>query len=131
MSTLNLLLSAVLMAVPPSSMAVMRWEKRILLVSAPDARDSRLNEQRRIMKRWKAEAEDRDLVVVEIVSGSVTGASDDAAALRKRYRMPAGDFSIALIGKDGGIKLHKRQPITAETLEGTIDAMPMRRGGAR
>jgi len=33
---------------------------------------------------------------------------------------------VVLIGKDGGEKLRSAQPITAERLFATIDAMPMR-----
>jgi hypothetical protein len=131
MSSLNLMLSAALMAAAPSSLAAMRWEKRMLLVSAPDARDPGLIEQRRIIRGWKAGADERDLVLVEIVSDKVAGASDNAAALRHRYRIPATGFSVVLIGKDGGIKLRERQPVTAAAIEATIDAMPMRRGEAR
>ncbi|NYD89522.1 DUF4174 domain-containing protein [Sphingomonas melonis] len=66
-----------------------------------------------------------------IVGDRVSGADDGAAALRKRYRLPAGGFVAILIGKDGGEKLRSAKPILPEVLAGTIDAMPMRRAGGR
>jgi hypothetical protein len=33
---------------------------------------------------------------------------------------------VLLVGKDGGVKLSSSSPLSASTLFGTIDAMPMR-----
>jgi hypothetical protein len=123
----NLLMAVSLMATTPSSLAALRWEKRVLIVSAPDKTDPLLSEQRRILSGWQAGAEQRDLVVVEIIGDRVIGTGDAASALRQRYKMPSTGFTAALIGKDGGTKLHQKQPITSAMLEKTIDAMPMRR----
>lgn len=116
---------------PPAGIAALKWEKRVLLVAAPDQRDADLREQRRILARWSAAAEARDLKVVEVVGGRVTGVSDAAPALQVRYHLPGSRFSVVLIGKDGGTKLRATRPLAAAALERTIDAMPMRRGGAR
>ncbi len=116
-----------LAAALPPGMAALRWEKRILLIAAPDQRNADLREQRRILARWSAGAEERDLKVVEIVGRDVTGVSDAAPTLRARYRLPDSRFSVILIGKDGGTKLRATRPIAAAALERTIDAMPMRR----
>lgn len=126
-----LLLSLLLAAVSPGDVAAMRWEKRVLLVSASGPDDAALAAQRRIVARWKAGAVERDLALVEIIGDRVTGASDAAAALRRRYRLSPRGFTAVLIGKDGGSKLRARAPIAAATLEETIDAMPMRRAGGR
>ncbi|MBW6525833.1 DUF4174 domain-containing protein [Sphingomonas sp. RHCKR7] len=126
-----LLASLLLSAAAPGAVGAMRWEKRVLLVAAPSADDPRLLRQRRIVARWSAAAAERDLVMVEVVGDRVTGASDAAATLRRRYRLPAGRFAALLIGKDGGSKLREERPIAAATLEETIDAMPMRRNGGR
>ncbi|WP_445191545.1 DUF4174 domain-containing protein [Sphingomonas sp. Tas61C01] len=120
-----------LIAAAPAAIAALKWEKRVLLVNAADARDPLLDEQRRIIAAWKANADDRDLAVVEILGNEVHGVSDTAAALRRRYRLPAAGFAVVLIGKDGGAKLRESRPIPAATLQGTIDAMPMRRDGQR
>lgn len=88
MITSKLLLIISLLATAPVSLSAMRWEKRVLLVSAPDANDPSLNEQRRIIARWQAGAEERDMAIVEVVGDHVAGASDSAASLRRRYRLP-------------------------------------------
>ena len=131
MIMLKLLMTASLMAADPTSISAMKWEKRVLLVSAPDANDPSLNDQRRIIARWRAGAEERDITIVEVVGNKVAGASDSAATLRQRYRLPTASFAVVLIGKDGGGKLRGTRPISAAMLEETIDAMPMRRGGKR
>jgi hypothetical protein len=131
MITLKLLMTVSLMAAAPPSISAMKWEKRVLLVSAPDANDPSLNEQRRIIARWRAGAEERDITIVEVIGNDVAGASNAAATLRQRYRLPNTGFTVTLIGKDGGSKLRGTRPISAATLEEVIDAMPMRRGGKR
>lgn len=127
-----LLLAAVpMMVANPGSIAGMRWERRILLVSAPAANDAALVAQRNIVARWKAGAEARDLSLIEIAGKGVTGATDTADVLRHKYRLPADRFSVVLIGKDGGEKLRRSNPLPSLSLEETIDAMPMRRNGER
>ncbi|MHC9420296.1 DUF4174 domain-containing protein [Sphingomonas citri] len=123
----SLLIALSLAAAAPSSIAAMRWEKRVLLVAASEEKDPKLEQQRRIIARWRDAAAERDLAVVEITGDRVTGASDSAATLKKRFRLPADGFAALLIGKDGGTKLRQTRPISAAVLEETIDAMPMRR----
>ena len=115
----------------PATVAAMRWQRRVLVMAAPRADDPGLVAQRRALAGWDAEARARDLTVVTVIGDRVTGAADPAAALRRRYRIPLDRFTAVLIGKDGGVKLHEAGPIAAETLAGTIDAMPMRRAGER
>lgn len=128
---LHPLLLLSLLAAPATEVAAMRWEKRVLLVRASGANDPSLLAQRRILQRWRAGAAERDLVLVEVQGETVVGASDTAAQLRRRYRLPATGFMVVLIGKDGGVKLRQTRPIAAAALEETIDAMPMRRSGKR
>lgn len=125
------IVAAALVAGAPTSLAAMRWEKRVLLVSAAHADDPALAQQRRILQGWAAGARDRDLVLVEIVGDRVRGVGDPAAMLRRRYSLPATGFSAVLIGKDGGAKTRSRTPIDGATLQAVIDAMPMRRNGER
>jgi hypothetical protein len=123
------LLLAVALAASPT-IAQMKWERRVLIVSAPTARDPALAEQRRILANWNANAAARDLTMVEIIGDTVRGAGDPAAALRRKYHLPAS-FTAVLIGKDGGEKLRSAKPFPAAALEATIDAMPMRKAGQR
>ncbi|PTQ63923.1 uncharacterized protein DUF4174 [Sphingomonas sp. PP-CE-3G-477] len=123
------LLLAIALAASPT-VAQMKWERRILIVSAPAADDASLAEQRRILATWKTNAAARDLTIVEVVGDTVRGASDPAAALRRKYRLPTS-FTAILVGKDGGEKLRSAKPFPAAALEATIDAMPMRKAGQR
>ena len=123
------ILLAVALAASPT-IAQMKWERRVLIVSAPTAEDPALAEQRRILTAWKTSAAARDLTIVEVVGDTVRGASDPAAALRRRYHLPTA-FTAILIGKDGGEKLRSAKPFPAAALEATIDAMPMRKAGQR
>ncbi len=120
---------AVALAASPT-IAQMRWERRVLIVAAPSAEDPALAEQRRILANWKNNADARDLTIVEVVGDTVRGATNTAAGLRRKYRLPAA-FTVILIGKDGGEKLRSAKPFPAAALEATIDAMPMRKAGQR
>lgn len=131
MATLDLLTIMSLVATGATSISAMQWEKRVLLISASNVNDRSLIAQRNIVARWKLGAEGRDLAVVEIVGDKVIGASEPAATLRQRYRLPVARFVVILIGKDGGTKLRETRTISAAVLEKTIDAMPMRRAGGR
>ena len=127
-SPMSILIAVALAASP--TIAQMKWERRVLIVAAPSAEDASLAEQRHILAGWKVNGDDRDLTVVEVVGGEVRGAGESAAALRRRYHLPAA-FTAILIGKDGGEKLRSAKPFPTAVLERTIDAMPMRRAGRR
>jgi len=122
-------LFAVALAASPT-LAQMKWERRVLIVAAASGENAALAEQRRILADWKANSDDRDLTVVEVIGDRVRGAGDTAASIRRKYRLPAA-FTAILIGKDGGEKLRSATPFPAAVLEQTIDAMPMRRAGQR
>ena len=110
------------------------WKSRVLIAFAPDANDPALARQRRVLADAAAGAGERDLVLVEVagdaaraIPGGDALAGVDAAALRRRFAAPAGRFKAVLVGKDGGAKLVSAEPIPADRLFTTIDAMPMRR----
>jgi hypothetical protein len=124
-----LVASATVAGVPSTS--AMQGHRRVLLISWPGGKSAPAENQRRILAGWKREADDRDVTFVELSGASVTGASDPAGSLRKRYRLSAEKFQALLIGKDGHVALRSAQPISAQTLQSTIDAMPMRQHGER
>ena len=116
-------------AVP--TIASMRDHRRVLVIAAASPDDSRITGQRRLLAGWTRGAADRDVSVVEIAGDRVSGAADNAASLRKRLGISPRRFQVLLIGKDGHVALRSAQPIAATRLQGTIDAMPMRRAGER
>ncbi|MBH0619302.1 DUF4174 domain-containing protein, partial [Salmonella enterica] len=113
------------------TVAQMRDHRRVLVIAAPSADDPRLRAQRATLASWGRGAADRDVNVVEVVGRMVSGAADGAASLRVRYHLPPTSFAAVLIGKDGHVAYRSAEPIPAERLQGTIDAMPMRRAGQR
>ncbi|TNC14167.1 DUF4174 domain-containing protein [Methylobacterium terricola] len=98
-----------------------RWKSRLLVIAA-EAGDPRAAAQEAIAAAAGRGMRERDLVVVRAI-----GEGREAAALRRRLGLPATGFRAVLVGKDGGAKLDAAEPIPAETLFSTIDAMPMRR----
>jgi hypothetical protein len=103
------------------------WKDRILIVFSASGQSNDLAEQRRIIQDASAAFDDRSLRVVEVVGDRVSGASDSADALRKRYGIDVNAFKVLLIGKDSGVKIASSTPLNAQDLNRTIDAMPMRR----
>ncbi len=113
----------------PSTVADMRWQKRVLLLAAPTPDDPGIAAQRQALVGWDAEALERDLAIVTVIGDRVFGSTDLGQTLRARYRIPAGRFVAILIGKDGGEKMRAAKPIAPQVLAEAIDAMPMRRAG--
>jgi len=104
---------------------------RPLLIFAPSPTDTQLEIQLRTLRENAAGVAERDLVVIAVPyqSPSPTQATltdDGATAARRRFRVAPGDFTVILIGKDGGEKLRSGRPLRFDTLRETIDAMPMR-----
>ena len=112
------------------SLGAMRWEQRRLLIFATPG-DARLARQREINAAATGGYVERDIRVVTIAGDAVSGASDTAAALRHRFKVDPHAFAVILIGKDGGEKLRSAEPLPAERLFATIDAMPMRKDEMR
>ena len=113
------------------TVSAMQWRFRVLLIASATPQDPNSVLQRQILAGWKKEAADRDVSLVEVSGDRVNGAADTAASLRDRYRLEPGAFEVLLIGKDGHVALRSNHPIEAGVLQGTIDAMPMRRAGER
>jgi hypothetical protein len=107
----------------------LRDHQRVLLIFAASRRDARVEEQLAAIREKAAEAADRDLVTIAVTETGDAGTGirlTDAAAVRRRFGVKAGEFRVILVGKDGGEKLRSERPIAFERLRATIDAMPMR-----
>lgn len=115
------LLAALSVPAAASDLDRYRWKSRVLVIAA-EAGDPRAAAQGRIAEAAGAGMRERDPVVVRAI-----GEGREAASLRRRLGLPATGFRAVLVGKDGGAKLTAAEPIPAETLFATIDAMPMRR----
>jgi hypothetical protein len=109
-----------------------RWKNRLLLIFAPNRSHPMFDVLHQSLAAKKSEVSDRDLVIFEIfesapssINGKVID-SESAHLLRERFDVRPGKFAVVLIGKDGGIKLKRRDRIDLKEIFGLIDAMPMR-----
>lgn len=111
----------------------LRWRNRVLVVMAPSAQDANLLRQLRIWKAHEAGNEERHLVLAELCgdgTSRLNGASlapEQQERLRQRFAWDGKSFEVVLVGKDGGVKLRRTEPVSAEALFAIIDSMPMRR----
>lgn len=100
-----------------------RWVARPIVVFADTAADPRFQEQMELLQARIGEMVERDVVV--ITDSDPSGDSDVRRKLRPR------GFMIALIGKDGGVKLRKPFPWDVRELSRSIDKMPLRQDEIR
>jgi hypothetical protein len=115
----------------PKTLAELRDTSRPLLIFAPTPGDPQLEIQLRTLNEHAPEAADRNLVPIAIIPGnpsptSTTLTGSEAEAARRRFRITPADFTVILLGKDGGEKLRSHKPLTMRQLNSTIDSMPMR-----
>lgn len=114
-----------------TSLESLRDRGRPLLIFAPKPDDPQLQIQIRSLNEHAAEMRDRDIVPIALPynNPAPTAAQltpTEAETVRRRFGVQPGDFTVVLIGKDGGAKLRSRKPLSMEKLKETIDAMPMR-----
>ncbi len=114
-----------------TTLAELRDHARPLLIFASRPDDPQLEIQVRTLNEHAAEAHERDLVPVALPYNNpsptpVQFSATDAEAARRRFHVAPGDFTVILVGKDGGAKLRSAKPLSMQKLMDTIDAMPMR-----
>jgi hypothetical protein len=122
-------------ALPPTgfvTLASLRDTARPLLIFAPTPGDPQLLIQLRRLQAASAAIAERDMVILALPyqSPSPTPAyltATAAQAARRRFHIAPDDFTVILLGKDGGEKLRSSKPLSLDKLRATIDAMPMRR----
>jgi len=96
------------------------------LLFAPADDDHALKQQLAIVGSHTAGFEERDLKVFNILGDTAA-----AQSLREKVHADGHAFEVVLLGKDGGIKLRRKKPVSAQELFSTIDKMPMRRAEMR
>lgn len=133
----------------PQTIASLVDKSRILLLFAPSDTSPLFQRQLTLLAHHGPDLAERDLVLLPILGNAGPAAStntlrdlhppvvsptlsiQEQLTLRHRFHIAPGDFTILLLGKDGGEKLRQQIPITLEKLNATIDAMPMRRDEIR
>ncbi|MEN0042042.1 MAG: DUF4174 domain-containing protein [Pseudomonadota bacterium] len=134
------LLAGFLMAVSTSGpaaanpLADLQWEKRVLLLFAKSRSDASLDRQVDVLRDFRFELEDRDLIVLRTAGSEETRAAigyvdlrrGSARQLRRRYVPESSRLTVVLIGKDGQEKQRWNRLVQPEEIFEVIDAMPMR-----
>lgn len=123
-------------AQPPASQLTLekmnQGKHRFLLVFSPDNKNEMLLQQDRMLRQARLGLEDREMVVVQVVESSVQTLPDlaeplpDATALRQEYKINPAQFTLVLVGKDGGEKYRASHAQAPAVLFQIIDDMPMR-----
>jgi len=113
-------------------MPSLTWEKRVLLVFAPDEQDAGLRWQNAMLEAIADGLVERDLTVIRVFSDdrvSVDGYihSQSALSFYRRFDVNRDEFRVILVGKDGGVKLDRSVAVSGDELFALIDSMPMRR----
>jgi len=114
-----------------------QWKNRQLFIFAPDGNHPFFAKLQKEISAQTAEVEDRDLVVFEVLEKGPARMNrtlidpDAADAIRKRFAAARNRFTLVLVGKDGGIKLKRHDPIDLIEIFNLIDSMPMRKDEMR
>ncbi len=115
-------------------------QHRVLMVFAPTDTDPRFQRQIGLLAHHGAELKERDLILRPNVVHAATSTPDTLRTLnspdpageqeleqRTHFHVAPSEFTVILVGKDGGEKLRQHTPLTFEQLAAKIDAMLMRR----
>ena len=113
-------------------MPELTWEKRVLLVFAPDDQEQSARRQEAILEGIDSGLIERDMTVIRVFADNrvyIDGHSHEqsAASFYPRFGVNSDEFRVILVGKDGGVKLDQSNTVTGNDLFGLIASMPMRR----
>jgi hypothetical protein len=109
-----------------------QWQNRLLLIFAPSEDYPAYRFLADELRRQQDGVHDRDVLVFSLLEKGQSrlgdGRLDQATgeALRKRFSVKQGTFTVILIGKDGGEKLRREEGANLGEIFGLIDTMPMR-----
>jgi hypothetical protein len=114
-----------------------RWKNRLLFLFAPDSSHPLLKNLQTEIVSQKPEVEERDLVIFEILERGSSRMDakildhETADAIRKHFGVSEDEFTLILVGKDGGTKLRRQDPTGLKSIFDLIDSMPMRQNEMR
>ena len=113
-------------------LSVFKWKNRLLFLFAPNRNHPLFDALHKSLAARQSEAAERDLVVFEIFESAASSMNDEAIdsetarLLREKFGIRRAEFAVILIGKDGGIKLDRKEHTKLDDIFSLIDAMPMR-----
>ena len=114
-----------------------QWKNRMLFIFAQDGNHPLFKDLQSQVVAQKAEVDDRDLIVFEVPAQGParmnTNPLDqmEADSIRNHFAIPSDEFSLILVGKDGGIKLKRNDQVDLREVFELIDSMPMRQNEMR
>lgn len=114
-----------------------RWKNRLLVVFAEHENATDYQSLVRNVQSLRDEFSDRDMVLISLFEKGTSMAAEApispeaSQSLRKQFKVASGDYTVYLIGKDGGVKQRGGSEIRIESLFALIDTMPMRRSEMR
>ena len=114
-----------------------KWKNRLLFLFGEDASDPLFKNLQSQIVAQKAEVDDRDLIVFEVPAKGLgrmnTSILDrkEADSIRNHFAITGDEFSLILVGKDGGIKLKRMDQVDLREVFELIDSMPMRQNEMR
>jgi hypothetical protein len=109
-----------------------KWKNRLLVVFSPSEDYARYRDLRKQLQDQESAIVDRDLLVFHILErgeswlGDISIDRQSAALLRDRFSAKPGQYTVVLIGKDGGEKLRRGDEVNIAEIFSLIDSMPMR-----
>jgi hypothetical protein len=106
-----------------------RWQKRVLLIGAPTARQAGFQQQKKLLAAVPDQLRERDFLVKEIPYDQLSPA--DRQYWQQELKQSLTSFAVVLIGKDGGVKRTETRPLAPADLFATVDKMPMRKREAK
>ena len=112
-------------------------KNRLLLIFAQDGNHPLFQDLQSQILAQKAEVDDRDLIVFEVPAqgparmNTNTLDRKEADSIRNHFAIPSDEYSLILVGKDGGIKLKRKDQVDLKEVFELIDSMPMRQNEMR
>ena len=104
----------------------------MLLIFSPHGRHADYRQQIELLDAVEAGLRERDLTVIEVFSEDGVAVDGQAAgpsgsSFYRHFSVDSDAFRVILVGKDGRIKLDRKEAVASTDLFSLIDAMPMRR----
>lgn len=121
--TLMLGSSSLALAAGTDPLAGLAWKVRPLVVVADEAGDPRFQRQIASLQARAPDLADYDIKLIAVTA--------ETAGIRRKLRLPATGFAVALVGKDGGVKQIWHAPVDPGRIFALIETMPMRRDEVR
>jgi hypothetical protein len=102
-------------------LASYRGRNRLIIILAPDNMEPELSDQLHQLTRCRYDLEKRDALIFSAIGKERNDLRQYAELM---FDARPNKFTLILIGKDGGVMLHREHPISATDILHVLDAMP-------